>query len=305
MFPKVCVLPTTPEEILETTRLYAEAGVPGCIGSIDATHVKWNNCPMKFKQYHSGRYGFPTRSYQVVVNHKRQCLSVSGGYYGSMNDKSTIRSDPFVSRLLNKKIYENEVFDLYDHNGIAHEHKGLYLISDNGYHKWRCLQSPMKTPVDRDIQLESTWTSMVESLRKDVECFFGAIKKRFTILYGNMRIRSAKMMDDIFRTCCALHNELLIEDGLDDWSDGVPNSLQGAEIDGHDDDDVGGSLHPALQRIYERANQNLPRVVDEDLVEEKHDDHFSFKRALIVHFSYLWSQRRVKWPTRNSQNQTV
>jgi hypothetical protein len=77
-------------------------------------------------------------------------------------------------------------------NGITSEHEGAYLLSDNGYHKWRCLQCPMKQYLDHDGILEKRWSEMVESLRKDVECFFGAIKMRFLILNGIIRIQSSK-----------------------------------------------------------------------------------------------------------------
>ena len=60
-------------------------------------------------------------------------------------------------------------------------------------------------------------------MRKDVECTFGILKGRWRILkvgvslYGNKR--GLDTVDNTWKTCCALHNMLLEEDGLD-WSMG-------------------------------------------------------------------------------------
>ena len=56
---------------------------------------------------------------------------------------------------------------------------GLYLICDGGYHLWRCLQFPLKDVPDIWAR---RWSKRLESVRKDVECAFGILKKRFRIL---------------------------------------------------------------------------------------------------------------------------
>ena len=59
-------------------------------------------------------------------------------------------------------------------------------------------------------------------MRKDVECFFGILKGRFRILLYGFRFRKIGLCDDLFLTCCALHNLLLHKDGLDkDWENGI------------------------------------------------------------------------------------
>ena len=55
------------------------------------------------------------------------------------------------------------------------------------------------------------------SLRKDVECTFGIMKKCFNMLKFGFRQHSAKVCADIFVACCVLHNMLLDWDGRDDW----------------------------------------------------------------------------------------
>ena len=77
---------------------------------------------------------------------------------------------------------------------------------DNGYHKWACLIPPHKFPSTRDDVLWSEW---VESVRKDVECFFGKLKARWQFLKVANRCHSAKTIEKAFECCCIIHNKLL------------------------------------------------------------------------------------------------
>ena len=57
---------------------------------------------------------------------------------------------------------------------------GANLIIDNGYAKWRIMQSPIKFSTNEN---ELRWSTRLESVRKDFECFFGRLKARFRILH--------------------------------------------------------------------------------------------------------------------------
>ena len=58
-------------------------------------------------------------------------------------------------------------------------------------------------------------------MRKDVECTIGILKGRFRILQGGIKVRSIQKCDELWKTCCALHNMLLFVDGLDNnWEAG-------------------------------------------------------------------------------------
>ena len=76
----------------------------------------------------------------------------------------------------------------------------------------------MKFPVTEEDERFSRWA---ESMRKDVEGAFGILKRRFTILSVPISIHSLDKVDQIWKTCCALHNWLLQIDGLDTAWDGV------------------------------------------------------------------------------------
>ena len=68
------------------------------------------------------------------------------------------------------------VFDLKKSDGTITKEKGLYLIMDGGYHKWRCLECPLK---HTSIPKDALWSKWFESVRKDAECVFGILKGRF------------------------------------------------------------------------------------------------------------------------------
>jgi hypothetical protein len=47
------------DELLRTMEVYRKLGFPGCFGSMDVTHVRWNRCPKLLKHEHLGKEGYP------------------------------------------------------------------------------------------------------------------------------------------------------------------------------------------------------------------------------------------------------
>src|SRR6056300_425717 len=92
------------------------------------------------------------------------------------------------------------------------------MICDGGYHSWYFLMCPYKH--QHEGTDEMIWSHMIESVRKDIECVFGILKKRFMILKYALRVHELETVGKIFRTCCILHNMLHEYDGYDDWNEG-------------------------------------------------------------------------------------
>ena len=89
--------------------------------------------------------------------------------------------------------------------------KGAYLISDNGFPEdWGFMVPPHKEALLRE---EVLWSEWIESIRKDVECFFGILKARWQFLRNPIEY-NIFTIDDVFKTCCILHNMLLAYDGF-------------------------------------------------------------------------------------------
>ena len=78
------------------------------------------------------------------------------------------------------------------------------------------MMEPSKRPADVD---DYNWTEMLESLRKDVECLFGELKQEFALLKYGTRFTDLSLMDNIFLTCCAIHNQRKTLAGLNEmWN---------------------------------------------------------------------------------------
>ena len=77
--------------------------------------------------------------------------------------------------------------------------------------QWRTLQCPWKTPGTPHAQ---AYSKQLESVRKDVECFFGILKGRFRILKSAILFHDEGHISNMFKTCCVQYNILHAWDGL-------------------------------------------------------------------------------------------
>jgi hypothetical protein len=97
----------------------------------------------------------------------------------------------------------------------GHEHHMVYYLTDGIYPSWLVFMKGVPIP-----QQEKHWFfSMKEaSVRKDVECAFCLLKKRFNILAIPSRSYSQRTLDLIMLACIILHNKI-IDDKRDDGYD--------------------------------------------------------------------------------------
>ena len=56
-FPIYFNPPSTKEEIQRTLDVYNRLGFPGCIGSTDCVHIRWERCPVGERFLHKGKEG--------------------------------------------------------------------------------------------------------------------------------------------------------------------------------------------------------------------------------------------------------
>ncbi len=93
-------------------------------------------------------------------------------------------------------------------------------------------------------------------MRKDVECTFGIMKGHFWPLKTGIWLDSINIVDNIWFTCCALHNWLLDIDGLTgEWKDGVPVSDWGGVIGQNDNNkDISNHVPNAVSRLHHNLN---------------------------------------------------
>ena len=133
------------------------------------------------------------------------------------------------------------------------------------------------------------------------------------------------MTDKIWLTCCALHNFLLEEDGLDDQWDMSPYM---EDMGHHDDDDLerfmgcrrvsrrhrefdSSGMGPGSDRVMtsgssaEEDETELSRLLFTDDDESwdgarkvRNMTLEKFRSKLVEHFDILWKQNKIQWPSR-------
>lgn len=265
-------------------------------------HIRWERCPTGQRSFHKGKEGYPTISYEVTVDHRKKIIAATQGHPGCRNDKTIVKFDGFITSIHDGERYADVPFYMHDQDGNKIEEKGLYVIVDGGYHKWRCLQCPLK---HTSIPKDALWSKWVESVRKDVECVFGILKGRFRCLKLPIYLHDKPTIDSMFFTCCILHNMLLVEDGYDRrWESDINWSGQAGD---HDYEDIGSIFKKHLFR----AQASLPTtdfsmmgtqavsqhftIVHGDAEEEIELTHDGLKRKLINHFCYCYGKGYIKW----------
>jgi len=202
-----CRAPATLDEIRDVEKVYAKMGFPGCVGSVDGVHVSWSKCPAGLLTRHKGAKGHPTRSFNVTVDHRRMIQRVACSKPGAFNDVTSVRYDPHVTGM------QNGLYSDYEYKVCGEVTKGAYLLADGGYLRWRCLQCPRNHD---SRQFVRQWSSALESVRKDVECTFGILKGRFRILKVPFDFEHETHIDNVFYTCCVLHNQIQRSQGFAD-----------------------------------------------------------------------------------------
>jgi hypothetical protein len=89
-------------------------------------------------------------------------LHVTQGHPGTRSDKTIVKTDEFLQAMKSHAVLWDDVtFELYKSDGTITVVKGAYLISDNGYAKWRMLQAPIKSSSSME---ELRWSTRLESL---------------------------------------------------------------------------------------------------------------------------------------------
>ena len=250
----------------------------------------------------NSKEGYATLSYEVTVDHRKKIIAATIGHPGCRNDDIIVKFNGFVTNIHDRGLHSDVEFDLKKSDGTITKEKGLYLTVDGGYHKWRCLQCPLKhtsTPKD------ALWSKWVESVRKNVECVFGILKGRFRCLKLPIYLHGNHVIDNMFFTCCILRNMLLMKDGYDRrWEDGVSWADQAGQ---HEEGEM-----PAIFRQHAIRSRNATAATDYSLIgfnavihnyattlldieEEIELTQETLRRRLIDHFGYCYQKNEINW----------
>jgi Plant transposon protein len=262
----------TLEELEINNAEYVAAGFPWALFSAECVLGRVWGVLKNLKQVPTGKEKFPSRVFEVSVNRRSIMTSATMGFYGSVVDQSIVKFDGAMTALRDG-YYKDFRYSVYDKDGKRTVFSGAYALSDNGYHPWPSLMYPSK---DAQSVADRDWREMSESLRKDIECLFGQLKQEFAILKYGSRFNSLELMDEIFLTCCAIHNQRKIIAGLDaPWC---------TEIIEGDDSDLSQKEAAVFRRMHEEDRNLSMRgggvgsgehvVVHDNCTEKYFDKHF-------------------------------
>ena len=286
-------------------KLFAIAGMNGCAGSSDATNIMMLNCPSWASNSHKGfKLNLPARTYNLTVSHTKLILCSTTGHPSTWNDKTVVLYDPLISSVHDGLLHNDFEFKLFEKrsNGDIVEviYKGLWFMVDNGYLNWSCTVPPVKDATTYETIRFSEW---LESMRKDVECTFGILKQRFSVLRNGIRLSSIKHVDQVWLTCCALHNKLLIIDGLhENWNNSLPQNSN--------ESFATTRLNRSMNNItYSNVKSTCPTLFDDFTINGKRIVSKMplslFRQCLINHFDIRFKMNSIYWPSNKSCTPTT
>ena len=189
-------------------------------------------------------------------------------------------------------------------------------MCDNGYLSWSCTVPPDKNATCYKNIRFSEW---LESMRKDVECFFGIMKGRFCILRYGFRFHSITECDKLWLSCCALHNMLLDVDGLArNWEAGEQSDWEIMHANSLTHDKHVNFVTPfAVTRLNRDFEMEANKTQEEDIPDLNDDDSkifdkftvngkrivskmplLLFRKCLVEHFNIRFQRNDITWPRR-------
>jgi hypothetical protein len=263
-------LPRNVTELHRISKYYDEVGLPGCCGSMDVVHIKWSSCPTGDHNRAKGKAGYPTLAFQCITDYNRRVIGIFGPQFGTRNDKEIVKVDPNVYRIRHGW-YKDVSWNYYTYDGRVEKERGAYLICDNGYLRWPTSISPYANADCASLQ--GYFSTNLESIRKDVECTFGILKKRWRVLNNGFYYRDIKTCETIFVTCCCLNNFMvdLMERSNVRVGRGVPIGDDGIWLDGHTANNSTDTSELALSKQFAKRRSLLA----------KHLHVFRQKRAML------------------------
>ena len=143
-----------------------------------------------------------------MSDNTRRILGISSVQYGTRNDQHIVKLDETVTNL-RKGWCKDVIWGYYDLQGFMNYTRGVYFICDGGYLRWPSLICPFKH--ESCSTQKGYFSSRLESVRKDVECTFGILKKRWRCLDYRFCFRDIKVCEKVFTVCAILHN-MMVED---------------------------------------------------------------------------------------------
>jgi hypothetical protein len=287
--------PSTEQEVNEALAIYKRLGLPGAIGSTDCFHLFWDRCPAQLKvDCRNGRYKRCTMVWSVSNDHHRKIYSITDPFFGCTSDKTIQQYDGFLQsvHMKTEPLFANVRYTLYDANGCPQAREGAWILCDNGYHKWECMQMPPSFCTTQD---EVVFREVLESSRKPTECLIGILKQRFWMLKNPLRFHSKTDITNLMYTCAVLHNMLLHYDGFDKlWTADDWITLDPVPSDDENEDEDGNKAKMRRLIPPERLQEYVLPTADCGIPTVTESGHLELRAALITNLKHLWDKGEVE-----------
>jgi Plant transposon protein len=163
---------------------------------------------------------------------------------------------------------------------------------DGGFSKLPFLVDPTQESDDIAHTYCEEW---LESIRKDVECFFGVLKSRFRFFRNGIRYHSEEVIEDAMKTACILHNLMLTVDGLNkfNWECVDPDNDNEEEDDEEMEED---NLDAIVSKKFQPPVVT-PTTIHGITLNPKEPQHYwLLKRNLVTNFIRQYQIGDVHWP---------
>ena len=271
------------EELDKAQAIFSRCGLQGFVSSMDVVHVKYDRCPWGQRAIHTGKEGYPTLGFQFHCGHDRRIYWHSPeGFPGARNDKTIVRYDAFQAALKENPIYCEREYEVWVSDVETEMMRGVHSLCDGGYHKWLTSICGAKYSEETDLK---AFSGLCESVRKDVECLFGILKKRFRILGMASVAHYSKNINTMIKVCSVLHNMLLEHDGLSSVGE---NDTDWELVD--EAEALAHGVNLARLSTFIVGSQALYNNMDETEVRDGWDHK---RRKLVAHYAYALARGEV------------
>jgi hypothetical protein len=231
------------------------------LGSIDCMHWHWEKCPVAWKgMYTRGDQGVPTVILEAVASHDRLIWHAFFGVLGSNNDINVLNQSPlFVQQLRGEGPQVQYIVN-------GRQYNTGYYLADGIYPEWAAFVKSIRSPQSEKHKL---FAEHQEGARKDVECAFGILQSRFSILKRPACLYEQGDLENIMLACIILHN-MVIEDEKD--LEEIPIDLnETASTSTVQEASISQGPNPLMEQVIERnaaiRDRNTHKQLQSDLVE--------------------------------------
>jgi hypothetical protein len=142
---------------------------------------------------------------EAIASYDRWIWHAFFGLPGSHNDINVLEHSSVFTELAQGRAPPVN----YSING--HDYTMRYYLADGIYPQWSTFVKTISAPVEAK---KKHFARIQEACRKDVECAFGILQARFSIVREPARFWDEATLNDIMKACIILYN-MIIEDERD------------------------------------------------------------------------------------------